>query len=64
MLLLTQEHFAALAEAGAAVNPYNTHAQDLVVPALAPAVPSYYGYEGHSFYGESHGIMTIKSGCS
>merc|ERR1712142_445608 len=32
----TKEHFAALAEAGAAVNPYNVHAQDLVVPAVAP----------------------------
>merc|ERR1719468_693502 len=38
----TKEHFAALAEAGAAVNPYNTHAQDLVLPALAP-VPAFYG---------------------
>merc|ERR1712064_43256 len=34
----TQEHFAALAEAGSIVNPYNTHAQNLLV---APAV--YYG---------------------
>merc|ERR1711884_592861 len=32
----TKEHFAALAEAGAAVFPYNSHAQDLVVPAVAP----------------------------
>merc|ERR1739838_956018 len=32
----TKEHFSALAEAGAAVNPYNSHAQDLVLPALAP----------------------------
>merc|ERR1711931_508321 len=35
----TKEHFAALAEAGAVVNPYNTHAQDLAVPHLvAPLV--------------------------
>merc|ERR1712227_680872 len=34
----TKEHFAALSEAGAVVNPYFTHAQDLVVPA-----PLYYG---------------------
>merc|ERR1712241_1069431 len=30
----TKEHFAALAEAGAVVNPYTTHAQDLAVPHL------------------------------
>merc|ERR1711872_706759 len=29
----TKEHFAALNEAGAVVNPYFTHAQDLAVPA-------------------------------
>merc|ERR1711931_499393 len=29
----TKEHFEALNEAGAAVNPYFTHAQDLAVPA-------------------------------
>merc|ERR1711982_27916 len=34
----TKEHFAALSEAGAVVNPYFTHAQDLVVPA-----PLFYG---------------------
>ena len=34
----TQEHFAALAEAGSVVNPYNTHAQNLLV-----AAPVYYG---------------------
>merc|ERR1711978_871034 len=37
----TKEHFAALAEAGAVVNPYNTHAQDLAVPYLS--APVYYG---------------------
>merc|ERR1712025_1330376 len=37
----TKEHFAALVEAGAAVNPYNTHAQELAVPYLA--APLYYG---------------------
>merc|ERR1712045_309307 len=37
----TKEHFAALAEAGALVNPYTTHAQDLAVPYLA--APLYYG---------------------
>merc|ERR1711936_603618 len=37
----TKEHFAALAEAGSVVNPYNTHAQDLAVPYLA--APLYYG---------------------
>merc|ERR1711874_685229 len=37
----TKEHFAALAEAGAAVNPYNTHAHELAVPYLA--APLYYG---------------------
>merc|ERR1739844_433819 len=37
----TKEHFAALAEAGSIVNPYNTHAQDLAVPYLA--APLYYG---------------------
>merc|ERR1711953_634623 len=36
----TKEHFAALAEAGSIVNPYNTHAQDLAVPVVAPL---YYG---------------------
>merc|ERR1711936_1308419 len=36
----TKEHFAALAEAGSVVNPYNTHAQDLAVPVVAPV---YYG---------------------
>ena len=36
----TKEHFAALAEAGAAVNPYFTHAQDLAVPAALPLVYS------------------------
>merc|ERR1712119_146940 len=40
----TKEHFAALAEAGANVNPYFTHAQDLVVPA-----PVLYG--GLGLYG-------------
>merc|ERR1712115_137828 len=34
----TKEHFAALSEAGAVVNPYFTHAQDLVVSA-----PLFYG---------------------
>merc|ERR1719243_565434 len=29
----TKEHFEALNEAGAIVNPYFTHAQDLAVPA-------------------------------
>merc|ERR1711910_20382 len=37
----TKEHFAALAEAGSNVNPYNTHAQDLAVPQLF--APAYYG---------------------
>merc|ERR1711931_593418 len=37
----TKEHFAALAEAGSVVNPYNTHAQDLAVPHLV--APLYYG---------------------
>merc|ERR1711981_1270085 len=37
----TKEHFAALAEAGSIVNPYNTHAQDLAVPHLV--APLYYG---------------------
>merc|ERR1712115_462055 len=37
----TKEHFATLAEAGAVVNPYNTHAQDLAVPYLS--APVYYG---------------------
>merc|ERR1711931_166298 len=41
----TKEHFAALSEAGAVVNPYFTHAQDLAVPAVAPVV-----YAG-AFYG-------------
>merc|ERR1711936_728950 len=41
----TKEHFAALSEAGAVVNPYFTHAQDLVVPA-APVV-----YGGLGLYG-------------
>merc|ERR1712045_859261 len=40
----TKEHFAALAEAGAVVNPYNTHAQDLAVPHLvSPVHGVYYG---------------------
>ena len=34
----TQDHFEALAEAGSIVNPYNTHAQNLLV-----AAPVYYG---------------------
>merc|ERR1712025_423275 len=37
----TKEHFAALSEAGAVVNPYNTHAQDLAIPHLV--APLYYG---------------------
>merc|ERR1712203_171185 len=37
----TKEHFAALAEAGSVVNPYNTHAQDLAVPVVH--APFYYG---------------------
>merc|ERR1719412_103207 len=37
----TKEHFAALAEAGSIVNPYNTHAQDLAVPVVH--APFYYG---------------------
>merc|ERR1711910_42440 len=37
----TKEHFAALAEAGSNVSPYNTHAQDLAVPQLF--APAYYG---------------------
>merc|ERR1739844_61150 len=37
----TKEHFAALAEAGSIVNPYNTHAQDLAVPYLS--APLYFG---------------------
>merc|ERR1711874_944895 len=37
----TKEHFAALAEAGSIVNPYNTHAHELAVPYLA--APLYYG---------------------
>merc|ERR1712168_565829 len=37
----TKEHFAALAEAGSVVNPYNTHAQDLAVHHLV--APVYYG---------------------
>merc|ERR1712026_10424 len=41
----TKEHFAALNEAGAVVNPYFTLAQDLAVPAVAPVV-----YAG-AFYG-------------
>merc|ERR1711978_706302 len=39
----TKEHFAALAEAGAIVNPYTTHAQDLAVPVVVPAAGLYYG---------------------
>merc|ERR1712128_50865 len=38
----TKEHFAALSEAGANVNPYFTHAQDLAVPA--PVVYAGYPY--------------------
>merc|ERR1712241_372624 len=37
----TKEHFAAQAEAGFNVNPYNTHAQGLAVPHLV--APVYYG---------------------
>jgi hypothetical protein len=46
----TKEHFAALADAGAAVNPYNTHAQDLVLPA-------------HVYYGKrSAQLVTYPNG--
>merc|ERR1711879_448778 len=37
----TKEHFAALAEAGSVVNPFNTHAQDLAAGSLV--APLYYG---------------------
>merc|ERR1712121_192807 len=41
----TKEHFEALTEAGATVNPYFTHAQDLAVPVALPAFAPgvYYG---------------------
>merc|ERR1711973_24063 len=41
----TKEHFEALSEAGATVNPYFTHAQDLAVPVALPAFAPgvYYG---------------------
>ena len=45
----TKEHFAALAEAGANVNPYFTHAQDLAIPA--PVVYGGYPYAGLGLYG-------------
>merc|ERR1711970_540563 len=41
----TKEHFEALSEVGATVNPYFTHAQDLAVPVALPAYAPgvYYG---------------------
>ena len=56
----TKEHFAALAEAGSVVNPYNTHAQDLVVPHLV--APLYYGYLSylHLHYSRSDCFMKFN----
>merc|ERR1711892_841793 len=61
----TKEHFAALAEAGAVVNPYFTHAQGLAAPLALPlhhALP-------HVLYGrkkrqvlESDGLVTYPNG--
>ena len=45
----TKEHFAALREAGANVNPYFTHAQDLAVPA--PVVYAGLPYAGLPYAG-------------
>merc|ERR1712241_1426985 len=53
----TKEHF----EAGAVVNPYTTHAQDLAVPFLA--APLYYGKrsaEPHVV--GAHGLVTYPNG--
>merc|ERR1712212_162731 len=56
----TKEHFAALAEAGANVNPYFTHAQDLAVPVVHPV---YYGKRsaGPQVVG-ADGLVTYPNG--
>merc|ERR1712024_415132 len=62
----TKEHFAALAEAGAAVNPYFTHAQDLAVPAALPLVyPGVYGRKRRSAEAQTlgpDGLVTYPNG--
>merc|ERR1739848_886018 len=62
----TKEHFAALAEAGAAVNPYFTHAQDLAVPAALPLVyPGVYGRKRRSAEPQTigaDGLVTYPNG--
>merc|ERR1711892_679428 len=44
----TKEHFAALAEAGAVVNPYFTHAQGLAAPLALPLPHFLYGRKKRS----------------
>merc|ERR1711936_791861 len=60
----TKEHFAALAEAGSVVNPFNTHAQDLAVPHL-PAPIYYSGFGKRSAEPQvvgADGLVTYPNG--
>merc|ERR1711902_53732 len=54
----TKEHFEALTEAGAVVNPYFTHAQDLAVPA--PVV--YAGLPVAGLYGRKKRSAQVADG--
>merc|ERR1712168_689958 len=57
----TKEHFAAQAEAGFNVNPYNTHAQDLAVPHLV--APVYYGKRSaEPQFLRADGLVTYPNG--
>merc|ERR1712193_82263 len=55
----TKEHFEALSEAGAVVNPYFTHAQGLVAPYLVPQV--LYGRKKRQAI-DADGLVTYPNG--
>merc|ERR1712149_33658 len=55
----TKEHFEALSEAGAVVNPYFTHAQGLVAPYLVPHV--LYGRKKRQAI-DADGLVTYPNG--
>merc|ERR1711892_1527854 len=57
----TKEHFAALAEAGAVVNPYFTHAQGLAAPLALPLHHALYGRKKRQVL-ESDGLVTYPNG--
>merc|ERR1719481_2095988 len=55
----TKEHFEALSEAGAVVNPYFTHAQGLAAPYLVPQV--LYGRKKRQAI-DADGLVTYPNG--